>query len=166
MDRLLDHSFLVTIARDAVGRFYAECPELVAEPALERAKTGRVADQINGLIRSAGLREYVFADYDYRKNLHAPKELFYQRHDQLIPQNNLIVPDIVVHQPLSREFNAMVFELKEAAGDRQDDDIEKLKGLTYQKGVYRYQLGVAVQFTSPEPTFRFFVDAHEVEFDG
>jgi hypothetical protein len=166
MDRLLDHSFLATVAKDSVARFYRECPQLVAEPALERTKSARLAQIINQQIAGYGFTNGLFADCDYRKSMHAQKELFYQKHNQSAPQTNHIVPDIVLHVPFSSAFNSIVFELKEAAGDRQDDDIEKLKGLTDQEGLYRYQLGVAVQFTLPEPAFKFFVDGQEVSIDA
>jgi len=71
----------------------------------------------------------------------------YSRHgeDKKRVNGGTIELDIAVHQPFSDDHNILTVEL-ETNNNPEEDDIEKLKGLTLGDGEYRYQLGLFVVF--------------------
>jgi hypothetical protein len=92
---------------------------------------------------------HVDCEYDKRFDLEKPG-----------PDEKPMRPDIVVHTRNQRANNQIVIEVKKTRSSRHD--IEKLKILTRNTGLYKYCLGVFICFPNNEPIYKWFVDGAEI----
>jgi len=58
-----------------------------------------------------------------------------------------------------KEINKIAIEIKKERNNKYD--IEKLKILTASNGLYRYDLGVFINFPNSEAKYKWFVDGKE-----
>lgn len=72
----------------------------------------------------------------------------YNRHgeDKKRLNGGTIELDVAIHEPFSDNHNVLAIEMKTQNKPKDENDIEKLKGLTLENGDYRYQLGLFVVF--------------------
>ncbi|MDR7099339.1 hypothetical protein J2X04_001686 [Lysobacter niabensis] len=68
----------------------------------------------------------------------------YDRREQEIKLlgDSKIIPDLVVHRVGHQADNLLVIEIKLAGNYDYENDIRKLRGMTENKGEYRYAVGV------------------------
>lgn len=73
-----------------------------------------------------------------------------------------IIPDIIIHERNTDKNNLLVIEMKKE--DDDNCDIKKLKGLTYQNGVFKYKLGLFIKFDPQyKPILMWFEDGREID---
>ncbi|MCR4673481.1 MAG: hypothetical protein K5675_00590 [Lachnospiraceae bacterium] len=85
--------------------------------------------------KSRYLREYVL-DCEYNRYNGDPKR----------NNNELIVPDIIIHKRGDDDNNLMVIELKSHWNHDITHDDKKIKAMTDPTGIYRYQKGLSLVF--------------------
>lgn len=71
----------------------------------------------------------------------------YNRHGEDSKRLNggTIELDVAIHEPFTDNHNILAIEL-ETNNNPEEDDLDKLKGLTLNNGDYKYQLGLFVVF--------------------
>ena len=77
------------------------------------------------------------------------------------PNGKPIRPDVLIHKRNSDENNILVIEVKKTRVSKHD--VEKLKTLTNQKGVYKYLLGAFIHFPNTEPRYKWFFNGSETQ---
>lgn len=98
--------------------------------------------------------------YFFPNNIHIDCE--YDKHfdqEKPGPDGKAMRPDILVHTRNSQKNNKIAIEIKKERNNKYD--IEKLKIFTANKGLYKYDLGVFINFPNGEAKYRWFVDGKE-----
>ncbi len=132
---------------DAINLFIQNDTELLNLRVYELAVSHRIAVYLEKIFDDKGLN--FDCEYDKRFDLKKPG-----------PDDKPMRPDILVHTRNSQDNNKLAIEIKKQHVFRRD--IEKLKMLTNQDGIYKYALGVFIYFLNGEPQYKWFENGTEI----
>jgi hypothetical protein len=131
--------------KDAIDLFYRNDSHLIVISANERSCTHKVAEYLQRLFPLYNV------DCEYNRHKSDPKRA---------PDDQLIIPDIVIHKRGSDADNVLVIETKKDM--QSEEDIRKVKALTKSSGDYCYQLGSHLIFYSDRYEQHWYKDGKEV----
>jgi len=106
---------------------------------------------------STKLAQYLlieFPEYDvdceYNKHICGEKKV--------LELNQNIRPDIVIHRRERDDKNLVYIEIKKAQNNQSRElDYAKIKAVTTQKGMYKYKVGLFIDFSINEAKIQYFI---------
>ena len=136
----------LVIFAEAVLALLADKELAYADPS-ERAIVHRLAVLLEGKFPGWSL------GVEWNRREDVVKKLAHGATEDDLIREGTIVPDLIVHRVGKRE-NLLVVEVKKSSNKNYAGDIWKLKGMTCQKGDYRYAVGVHLVVDVPASIIR------------
>jgi hypothetical protein len=122
---------IIEVTEIALREVAVEQKALLKTGRVERTFSTRLRDKLLPIFRT----DIITVDAPYNRHGEDTKRL----------NGGAIELDVAVHQPFTDDHNILAIEI-ETNNKPEEDDINKLIGLTLNKGNYKYQLGLFVVF--------------------